>query len=292
MKMKSLMKSKKNKLDLELKKLTPPLKKNWNWGKGQGKYVKQFSSYFIEYIFPYLMENAREQGISIKNLSILDIGCGWAPLAIPFTIFCKSNDGGRNNESRYLGIDIREDAIEWLKQAYSGYDFVEFKLHVAPKEADYIGAEQAGLKTLAESNGQETNFSIPSNFLANIQWSSSVFTHLTPQACLQALQSIKRSCLPSGIQVNTWLIIDDESKYSLAAQIADRELSFDCGDFLTYSEENPLVCTAYKLEAIERIYADAGLEIIRIDRGSWRGPIYQNTPKHYQDIIVSRSRER
>ena len=281
------MMNKKNKLDLEIKKLTPPLKKNWNWGKSGG-YVKQFSSYFIEYIFPYLLKNAREQGVSLQKLTVLDVGCGWAPLAIPFTIFQQSSEGTENNGNRYLGIDIREDAIEWLQRTYSNYDFVSFQLHTADKEADYIGAEQGKSKTAAESNGQETNFSIPSDFFANIQWSSSVFTHLTPQACLQALKTIKGSCLSSGIQVNTWLIVDDESKYSMDAQIADRQLPKDYGDFLTYSEKNPLVCTAYKLEAIERMYLDAGLEIIKIDRGSWRGPTYQNNPKHYQDIIISR----
>lgn len=283
--------NKNNKLDLEIKRLTPPLKKNWNWGKSQHGYVKQFSSYFIEYIFPYLLKNAREQGVSLKKLSILDIGCGWAPLAIPFVIFNQSSDGSVNNGNRYLGIDIREDAIEWLQRTYSSYDSVSFLLHNAIKEADYIGAEHAKSQTLSESDGQEANFSMPSDFFANIQWSSSVFTHLTPQACLQALKSIKRNSLSSGIQVNTWLIIDDESKYSLDSQIADRQLPFDYGDFLTYSENNPLVCTAYKLEAIERMYIDAGFEIIRIDRGSWRGPTYQNNPKHYQDIIISRIRE-
>lgn len=285
------MKNKQNKLDLELKELIPPFKKNWNWGKSQNGYVRQFSSYFIEYIFPYLLKNAREQGVSVKKLSVLDIGCGWAPLAIPFIIFNKSSSvGGSGN--RYLGIDIRKDAIDWLKQAYSGYDYVKFQLHAAAQEVDYVGAVHAKTKTLGRSDGQETNFSIPNDFDANIQWSSSVFTHLTPEACLQALRSIKDNCLPNGIQVNTWLIVDAESKYSLGAKIADRELPIDCGDFLTYSENNPLVCTAYKLEAIERMYLDAGLEIIRIDRGSWRGPSYQNNANHYQDIVISRNRQK
>jgi hypothetical protein len=88
--------------------------------------------------------------------------------------------------------------------------------------------------------------------------------------------------------VNTWLIIDNESAYSLAAGSADRELPFDFGDFLTYSESNPLVCTCYKIEAIERMYRESGLEIVSIDKGSWRGPAYKNGANHYQDIIISR----
>lgn len=281
----------KNTIDLNLKKLTPPVKRNWNWGKSRRGYIKQFSSYFIEYIFPYLLKNAREQGVSTQNLSILDMGCGWGAMAIPFLLFNQNSKNSIEGENRYLGIDIREDAIEWLRNAYSDYECVNFQLHTAVAKADYIGAEHAKTTTFSESDGLETKFSIPKDFLSNIQWSSSVFTHLTPQACLQALKSIRSCSLSSGIQVNTWLIVDDESRYSLSAKIADRVLPIDCGDFLTYSQNNPLVCTAYKLESIERMYLDAGLEILKIDRGSWRGPAYQNGPKHYQDIILSRTRQ-
>jgi hypothetical protein len=282
----------KSKLELQLEKLTPPRDMNWNWGKHTGGYKKQFSAFFVEYIFPYLLRNAREQGVSVEKMSLLDIGCGWAPLAIPFVIFDQSKDKSRGNRNSYLGIDIREDAIKWLTHAYADYPAVRFQWHQAIKEVDYIGAEHSQSKTLSVSDGQETKFKIPEKFSHNVQWSSSVFTHLTPQASLQALKSIKDSCAFNGIQVNTWLIIDEESKYALGAEIADRKLPVDCGDFLTYSEQNPLLCTAYKIEAIERMYADAGLDIIHIDRGFWRGPAYSNAANHYQDIVVSRVRRK
>lgn len=276
-------------LELQIEKLTPPQKNNWNWGKGVGGYAKGFSSNFIEFTFPYLLRNARELGVSDEELSLLDIGCGWAPLAIPFIIFEKSKEKNLRRRNRYLGIDIREDAIEWLTRAYANYPDVSFHWHQTSNEADYIGAHHSQSKTFSASDGQETEFKIPIDFLHNIQWSSSVFTHLTPQASVQALKSIKASCAQNAMQVNTWLIVDEESKYALTAEIADRKLPIDCGDFLTYSEQNPLICTAYKIEAIERMYAEAGLEIVRIDRGSWRGPAYKNAANHSQDIVISRT---
>lgn len=275
-------------LELQIEKLTPPQKKNWNWGKGEGEYVKQFSSNFIKSIFPYLLRNTRELGVSSDEISLLDIGCGWAPMAIPFVIYESAIGRSRENQIGYLGIDIREDAISWLIRAYEDYPFVNFLCHQANKEVDYIEAQQIQSKTNSTSEGEEANFSFPSGFVHNVQWSSSVFTHLTPQACTQALKSIRGSCAQNSMQANTWLIIDNESKYALTAEIADRKLPVDCGDFLTYSGQNPLLCTAYKIEMIEKMYAEVGLEIVRIDRGAWRGVTYKNEANHYQDIVISR----
>jgi hypothetical protein len=280
--------SHRSELAKQIKRLTPPREMNWNW-TGRG-YSEKFSANFISYTFPYLLRNADELGISVDEMSILDIGCGWAPLAIPFAIFTKSENNECNNQNAYLGIDIREDAINWLSRAYEDYPSVKFHWHQAEKKVDYIGAEHLNQNTQSASDGEETNFVIPKDFLHNIQWSSSVFTHLTPQACVQALKSIRGSCARNAMQVNTWLIIDYQSKYSLTAEIADRELPIDCGKFLTYSVKNPLVCTAYKIEAIKEMYAEAGLEIVRIDRGSWRGPAHSNLANHYQDIVISRPR--
>jgi len=115
-----------------------------------------------------------------------------------------------------------------------------------------------------------------------------VFTHLTPQACREALKTIRRSCAKDSMQVNTWLIVDDESRFSLSAGMSDRQLPYDFGEYLTYSKANPLVCTCYKLEVIQKMYSEAGFEIVSIERGSWRGESYKNSANHYQDIIVSR----
>lgn len=274
--------------ELKVLQLTPPRGKNWNFANSEKEYSKQFSANFIEYSFPYLLRNARELGVSLDELTLLDVGCGWAPMAVPYVLYEGENRVDRPVPVGYLGIDIRQDAIDWLTRTYAKYSFVKFLLHETVKEADYISAQQNQVNTFAASEGGETAFKIPEHFTHNVQWSSSVFTHLTPQACLQALKSIRRSCKDISLQVNTWLVIDKESKYSLATGIADRELPFDCGDFLTYSKSNPLICTAYKIEAIEEMYLDAGLEIVRIDRGSWRGPFHKNDAHHYQDIIVSR----
>lgn len=278
----------KNKLDKSLEKLIPPKKNNWNWGDAPGDYKSEFSAKFVNYFFPYLLKNARNLGVNIESIRLLDIGCGWAPMAIPFLMFNKSSE----HNSRYLGIDIRKDAIDWLSSAYADFPNVSFQWHQAASAADYIEAASGNLNTYLSSDGQEANYELPLDFSPNIQWSSSVFTHLTPEACLEALKIISKSCDLDSIQANTWLIIDSESTYAMSAGIADRLLTLDRGDFLTYSEGNPLVCTAYKLKAIKRMYEEAGLEIVNIERGSWRGPFYHNSLCHYQDMILSKKSQK
>jgi hypothetical protein len=270
-----------------IKKLTPPKAGNWNQSVGGLGYVRQFSFNFINYYYPYVLQNCREYGVDSNEISLLDIGCGWGPMAIPFTI----NEISKNHQfssARYLGIDIRKDAIDWLTRAYSEYHFIQFQHHQSDADVDYIGGELEQIPTSGQSSGKETAFDIPKEFIHNVQWSSSVFTHLTPQACRRALEVIKSSCAKNSIQFNTWLIIDDESRYSLALGIADRKLPIDCGDYLTYSKTNPLVCTAYKIEAVRNLYASAGLQILKIERGAWRGGAAKNPANHYQDMVVSR----
>lgn len=267
--------------------LAPPRRLNWNMNSATGGYVERFTAAFIRYYFPYLLRNARQLGVPSDSVRLLDIGCGWGPMAIPVVLFERASNA---NRTEYLGIDIRKDAIDWLTNAYSAYPFVKFQLHDSISNIDYIVSEQSQTATVASSDGQEGNYRIPPEFIHTIQWSSSVFTHLTPEACLSALKAIHLSCAEQSIQVNTWLIIDDESRFSLATETADRRLPYDCGAFLTYSQSNPLVCTAYKIEAIRHFYDEAGLEIVNIERGSWRGPAYRNDANHYQDIVISRPR--
>jgi hypothetical protein len=73
----------------------------------------------------------------------------------------------------------------------------------------------------------------------------------------------------------------------MAIGAADRKCEIDLGSYLTYSADNPLVCTMYKLEAVKELYFKAGFKIIDILRGSWRGSNIQNQFNHYQDVVVA-----
>ena len=96
-------------------------------------------------------------------------------------------------------------------------------------------------------------YKIPEKFTYDIQWSMSYFTHLTPISCDQVLNLIQKKGNNNSLQFNSWLIFDDESKFALEAQMANRLLPYDMGVYLTRSKENPLTATCYKEKFINEI---------------------------------------
>jgi len=79
--------------------------------------------------------------------------------------------------------------------------------------------------------------------------------------------------------------VDDFAQNALDSGAADRRLPIEVGGVLTYSHSNPLVCTAFRLSEVERIYAEAGHEIQEILYGSWSG---RSNGVTYQDIVISK----
>jgi SAM-dependent methyltransferase len=282
----------------------PPLSLNYNWSDtDKTLYEQEFAASYSKRILPLAIEQIENEEIASGQRlpRILDIGCGFAPLALGYKILmdaCRPwmlSENAKNNieEILYLGIDIRSDAIMWLKSAYSCDTRFSFDLHHANASSDYVGDFEPSKKvnttaTSATSDGSECLFQLPSPYLADFQWSASVFTHLTPQAVINALQFIRSSLSPEGVSINTWLIADQQSCLAMSTGEADRKLEIDKGEFLTYSERNPLLCTAYKLDFIKKNYRQAGLEIQSIEKGSWRGCGVENQYGNYQDVIVAK----
>jgi SAM-dependent methyltransferase len=282
----------------------PPLSLNYNWGDSdKNLYERDFANPYSKIILPLAIDQIENEEIIIGQRlpKILDIGCGFAPLALGYKIFLEKlnsltlfkNTKCEPDEILYLGIDIRFDAIDWLKKAYSADNKFVFYHHEANQSLDYVGDFESDKKvnktaTSAKSNGNECHFSLPVPYISDFQWSSSVFTHLTPQAVINALQFIYSSLAPGGVSINTWLIADTQSCLAMSTGKADRKLEIDKGEFLTYSEKNPLLCTAYKLDFIKKSYRRAGLQIQSIEKGSWRGSGLENQYDHYQDVIVAR----
>ncbi len=256
-----------------------------NIGEEQS-YISNFFNKYVEFFLPYLMKKVKEKGMHFEDCNILDIGCGGGKLAGAVLLSRIANYG----IGKYTGIDIRTELIEWLTKIYDEHDFIEFKKVFTDKSIDYCSAVSTGGATVCESDGIETKFSVLHNHY-DIQWSNSVFTHLTPAACRNMLRTIYKSSKRDCLQMNTWLIIDDESRYSMLAGLSDRQLPIDAGHFLTYSKNNPLVCTAYKEDFIYSEYERAGLEILSIEKGSWRGSMWRNDAHIYQDIIISAKME-
>ena len=279
--------------------LIPPRRINYNWEKNADDkdYPLKFDNSRKKYLLFLLSRSSREISNGTRLPCILDIGCGFGPLAYAFKAYIEASSVLRNcneciaEDLLYSGIDIRKDAIEWLSSAYCNENNFYFHYHEASADADYVGIYEPSLQntalTFSESNGSECIYRYNPRSPVDIQWSGSLFTHLTKNAAQECLHYVSKNLSGDGIAVNTWQIVDPSACLGLYSKVADRSLPIDCGDYLTYSASNPLVCTAYKMDAIQQLYLTAGLEITEILLGSWRGLDYDNGLT-YQDIIVAK----
>ncbi|OUU13805.1 MAG: hypothetical protein CBB97_25555 [Candidatus Endolissoclinum sp. TMED37] len=267
----------------ELTKYILPYKQNHNWGLKNKNYHKKFASKEILYYLPEILKYNHNRYTHITP-KILDLGCGAGPMAFAHKLTFEPET---KKEIDFVGIDINQQAIDFLKKAYPKNYY--FHLHQGNDNINYIGKNLKGdnNNTLSHSDGNECDFKIGFEFKSDIQWSSSFFTHLTPNGCDKSLNFIKNNLSQDGYSFNSWLLIDPLSKASLKIGASDRKLNYDYGEYMSYSKENPLVCSAYKIDFVEKIYDKNELEIVSILRGSWRGG-EKNTFNHYQDIIVSK----
>jgi hypothetical protein len=269
-----------------LEDFLPQHKLNYNTSESdKDKYLVNFTKKYRETIIPYLIKNKKD-----KLPKIIDIGCGFSPLAISYLSYLRVNDISLK-DIIYVGIDINENAINWLKEKFESYNNFYFHKHEAPQMVSYINLgtkKNTDINTQSQSDGFETKYKIPISFNPDFQLSGSFFTHLTPSAVNSALNFVNEISNKDTISINSWIIIDDESKNNLSEKKTDRVLNIDMGDYLTYSKSNPLVCTAYKIEKIQEFYKKNGLEIINISKGHWRGGSQKNIFNTKQDIIISR----
>ncbi len=273
------------------KSYIPPIEMNYNYNASIINYKKNFLSPAFKNYFPLILEYQSKIKKENSENHFLDLGCGYAPMAVAYLNYLKSHKENNLN-FKYLGIDINKDAITWLKSVYFEKKEFNFLLHETQLEKDYLQSKSKQIPTLSDSDGVEVKYEIPSDFNYDIQWSMSYFTHLTPTSCDQVLNLIEKKGRKNSLQFNSWLIIDDESNFALQAKMSNRILPYDMGVYLTRSKENPLTATCYKEKFIKEIYEKNKLKIISILRGTWRGLEIPNRNNNFsQDIIVSQKVE-
>jgi SAM-dependent methyltransferase len=253
----------------------PPPEINYNQeaAKDAAQYVRRFKENACLRELPFLMRTA---GLSPRSV-LLDYGCGLGRLAYAATKYLTL-------EGSYFGYEPEPGALAFLRRAYAGRSNFTFGGRPLPRDEDYvaIGRDERRAGGTPAIEVDLTSFVTRP---IEIQWSCSVFTHMWRESIVRVLSSISHVLAPGALCVNTWLCIDDFAAFVLRCGVADRELPFRVNGAWVYSEDNPLVCTAYELSTVRDIYKCAGHEIVEILWGSWTG---RDNGVIYQDIIISR----
>ncbi len=261
----------------------PSINFNQSPSKSISEYIDVYLGRSRDLELPFLID----KGSLSESSCVLDFGCGLGRLASAFAIA----DGAYG---RYFGYEPESVALEWLKSEYSGNDFFRFGGSPLPQDMNYVtnlGNLGTAAKSFEERVGALPNPQVLANLLDgnkfDLQFSSSVFTHMWGADIVETIKSFRPIATRDAIFVNTWLIVDDFAQDSLNSGTADRKLPIEVGGVLTYSHSNPLVCTAFRLNEVERIYEEAGHDIQDVLYGSWSG---RSNGVTYQDIVISKAR--
>lgn len=284
-------------IDKLIEKHLPKKKLNYNISHSLfSDYKREFLDTYLYDILPLAL---RKVNITNDFPKILDIGCGFGPMCLASKIYRDLwlKNKKLNDQIYYVGLDIREDSIRYNKKNFSEYNEIIFVHHeTTNSKVDYIGnfdkfkiRSTNYTKTEESSDGAEGKYNLKFEFESDIQWSNSLITHVTPQTLDNILVFIHKHLSSDGISLNTCNVIDPESLYLMKTGIADRNLIYDFGPFMTYSNKNPLLNTAYKVDYLNEVYKKNRLEITEIIPGNWR---YLNRPNNqnyiYLDTIVAR----
>ena len=205
---------------------------------------------------------------------VLDLGCGIGRIAIPLTSFLAPT-------TRYVGLDINRDDIDWcqknLSKRYSNFDFVHVDVH--SKEYHPEGKATAEDYRLPFDDGSF-------DFVCAI----SLFTHLTEAAASNYSSEISRVLSPGGRCFLTFFLINAESREAVEADRTQLKFQHLEGDSYVHDPGNPEGAIAFEELAVTSALSRLGLDVAPPFYGFWSG---QGAISCYQDIVVAtRSRAR
>ena len=279
------------KLDLEyrsanLHHFSPPIPNpSTNQNQSPTKHISEYLSEYLSLqttVYPFISETSHLN----ENSVTLDFGCGWGRLAAAFSL------AGSKNGS-YYGYDTNPLVLEFCRNAYRndirfnffGPEIDSTTNYLTNKRITTANGAYARRRKAYPSREDLAKLLGPNKL--SCQVSLSVFTHMWPEDAVETLRVFQEFSNPDTTFINTWLILDDTAIAAVNLGNADRILPIEVGGVYTYSQLNPLVCTAYPIEKLQQVYFDAGHQIIDIKFGSWSG---RNNGVTYMDIVVSKQK--
>jgi len=198
--------------------------------------------------------------------TVFDLGCGSGRMAYPFAQLI-AEDG------KYYGADVWQEGIDICNQRFTQ---PQMSFHHIPANNNYYFDEFK-----ADTPNNFTLAFLP-NAGIDLIFAISVFTHLIEEDALAYLREFKRSLRPSGCAYITCFIIDQFFMDFVDAQ--DIRPSFKetaPGHYQAYKGQD--FFAGFTRHKWEQLLAEAGLEIISLERGSWAQKPGART---YQDLLV------
>jgi SAM-dependent methyltransferase len=214
-----------------------------------------------------------ELGDLKPNGSILEIGSGMGRLASALTKYL-------DETGRYEGLDINPIGIGWCQREITPryHNFHFQKVDVLNR-----GYNPAG-------KIKQFDYEFPySNDSFNIVYSYSVFTHMTLDDFQHYLSEISRVLKPSGLCINTFLLLNTESRKLIETGQSIFDPKYQLG-LSRFWKDVPESTIAHDEEDVRSAHKKSELRILEpIRYGGWPG---RKQFLDGQDIIIARKQSR
>lgn len=200
---------------------------------------------------------------------VLDIGCGIGRMARVLVPVLTPPRGS------YDGFDVVASGVAWCTRHYTDTP-VPFRFtHVDLHHPDYNpgGTEDPAAFAFPYPDGA-----------FDLALATSVFTHLLDDTADHYLAQAARVLAPGGRLFSTWFLVQTEVPITPGRAIVS--FAAHAGAAQVADPRSPTAAVAYPEPWVRDRFAAYGLEISRVDSGSWRGVPGRTS----QDIIVAERR--
>jgi SAM-dependent methyltransferase len=207
---------------------------------------------------------------------VLDIGCGVGRTAIPLLAYL--TDGA------YEGFDPHPESIEWCRREITsrnpGFGFT----HLDMRNAAYNPNGAIAVEELV--------FPYPDDHF-DVVFLYSVFTHLLPRHLDRYLSEIARVLKPGGRTLETFFLLNDDSRARLAGLDDPDAAALLSGEAPWASRFEPAEwMVAYDERFAIARHEAVGLKVEQISYGEWIAPGLPPGMGGRQDAVMTRSGDR
>lgn len=204
--------------------------------------------------------------------SVLDIGSGVGRSAMVLTEIL-------NGESRYEGFDVVKEGVDWCNQKIKK-DFPNFNFTYVPLFNDLYNEEK--------NDASQFIFPYEDSFFDKI-FSFSVFTHMKLSEIEHYFSEINRVMKPDGLSLHTFFLYDDNDAEHISS-LENFNFPVDRGNYKLMSDKVESANIAIHKDMLHLMADRAGLEIISIIDGFWKGEKKDNSGNDYQDTVIFKNK--
>lgn len=202
--------------------------------------------------------------------SMLEVGCGMGRLASALTKYLKET-------GTYEGLDITKVGVGWCQRKITPR-YPNFHFHLVDT-----------YNRIYNPNGRikQSQYKFPyNNGSFDFMFSYSVFTHMILEDVEHYLSEICRVLKTNGTCINTFLLLNAESRRLIRAGRSTFILKYSLGNSRFTVKDLPENTVAHDEDEVRSAYQSSGLKIIEpIRYGKWPG---RERFLDGQDIIVAR----